>query len=135
MRWFVDSWDPGYGTSFDGDGGSGPTARSTAEVDVAVERPAEAWEPLTAPPDLRTPDVVLLVDGVRRNDAGLWTAEDDGTSYAGLAASYAAGVVRCDLRAGAAVLAGARVARGLFTASPSAEAPVLAGQVRYPVCR
>jgi hypothetical protein len=135
MRWFVDAWDPGYGTSFDGDGGSGPTSRSTAEVDVAVERPAEAWQPLAAPPDLRAPDVVLLVDGVRRNDAGLWTAEDDGTSYAGLAASYAAGVVRCDLRAGAAALAGARVARGLFTASPSAEGPVLAGQVRYPVCR
>ena len=29
-----------------------------------------------------------------RNDAGMWTAEEDGTSYAGLAASYAAGVVR-----------------------------------------
>ena len=37
---------------------------------------------------MRCPDVVFLVDGVRRNDAGLWTAEEDGTSYAGLAASY-----------------------------------------------
>ncbi len=134
MRWFVDAWDPGYGTSFDGDGGSGPAARSTAEVDVAVERPAEAWEPLSAPPDVRAPDVVLLVDGVRRNDAGLWTAEDDGTSYAGLAASYAAGVVRCDLARGIAELAGARVARGLFTASPSAT-DLQAGSVRYEVHR
>jgi hypothetical protein len=71
---------------------------------------------------------------VRRNDAGLWTAEEDGTSYAGLAASYAAGVVRCDLARGAAELVGARVARGLFTASPSA-GDVQAGSVRYEVHR
>jgi hypothetical protein len=135
MRWFVDAWDPAYGTSFDGDAGAGPAARSSAEVDVEVERPADAWEPLTAPPALRAPDVVLLVDGVRRNDAGLWTAEDDGTSYPGLAASYAAGVVRCDLRRGVAALAGARVARGLFTASPAADGEMVAGQVRYPVRR
>lgn len=133
MRWFVDNWDPSYGTSFDGDGGSGPTARSSAEVDVGVELPAAGWEPRVAPADLCTPDVVLLVDGVRRNDAGLWTAEEDGTSYPGLAASYAAGVVRCDLRQGVAGLAAARVARGLFTGSPTASGELLAGQVRYPV--
>jgi hypothetical protein len=135
MRWYVDAWDPAYGTSFDGDGGSGPTARSSAEIDTGVERPADAWEPLSPPPDLRAPDVVLLVDGVRRNDAGLWTAEADGSSYPGLAASYAAGVVRCDLRRGAAELAGSRVARGLFTGSPTADGEVAAGQVRYPVRR
>jgi hypothetical protein len=137
-RWFVDPWDPAYGTSYDGDAngnGSGPSARSTAEVDTDVEVPAAAWRPLTAPADVRAPDVVLLVDGVRRNDAGLWTAEDDGGSYPGLAASYAAGVVRCDLRAGVAELAAARVARGLFTASPSADGEIAAGQVRYPVYR
>ena len=78
--------------------------------------------------------MVLLVDGVRRIDAGLWTAEEDGTSFAGLAASYAAGVVRCDLGRGVAELAGARVGRGLFTASPSA-GDVQAGTVRYPVHR
>jgi hypothetical protein len=104
-------------------------------VDTDVERPAAAWQPLAAPPDARAPDVVLLVDGVRRNDAGLWTAEGDGASYPGLAASYAAGVVRCDLRRGVAELAGARVARGLFTASPTAVGEVTAGQVRYPVRR
>jgi hypothetical protein len=64
----------------------------------------------------------------------LWTAEEDGTSYAGLAASYAAGVVRCDLARGAAELVGARVGRGLFTASPSA-GDVQAGSVRYEVHR
>ncbi|HEU4422871.1 MAG TPA: hypothetical protein VFR67_10110, partial [Pilimelia sp.] len=98
MRWFVDGWSPAYGASGEAGDGFAPSARSSAAVDPDVEVPAAAWRPLTAPPDLRAPDVVLLVDGVRRIDATLWTAEDDGTSYAGLAASYAAGVVRCDLR-------------------------------------
>ena len=134
-RMFVDAWDPSYGASLEGgDTGDGPAAASSAQVDTDVEVPAERWAPIDAAPGVRCPDVVLLVDGVRRNDAGLWTAEEDGASYAGLAASYAAGVVRCDLRRGVAELAGARVARGLFTASPSAE-DVVAGSVRYEVRR
>ncbi|MEV1286409.1 hypothetical protein [Micromonospora sp. NPDC049679] len=132
-RLFVDAWDPAYGASFEATPG-GPAAPSSAQVDAGVELPTNAWRPLTAPPDVRAPDVVLLVDGVRRIDAGLWTQEDDGVSYPGLAASYAAGVVRCDLRRGAAELAGTRVARGLFTASPSAT-DVVAGQIRYAVQR
>jgi hypothetical protein len=130
---FVDAWDPSYGASFEGDG-DGPAATSTAQVDTDAEVPAAQWAAIDARPGVRCPDVVLLVDGVRRNDAGLWTAEDDGQSYAGLAASYAAGVVRCDLGNGVAELAGARVGRGLFTASPSA-GDVLAGTVRYEVHR
>ncbi|MEJ3743647.1 hypothetical protein WEI85_10190 [Actinomycetes bacterium KLBMP 9797] len=130
-RLFVDTWDPAYGGSFEGgDGGGGPAAPSTAQVDPAVELPPDDWRPLAAPGTLRAPDVVLLVDGVRRIDAGLWTEEPDGTSYPGLAASYAAGVVRCDLGRGAAELAGTRVARGLFTASPSAS-EVAVGPIRY----
>jgi uncharacterized protein len=129
MRWFVDGWSPAYGASFEA---GGPSDRSSAAVDPEIEVPAGAWRPLTAPPSVRVPDVVLLVDGVRRIDATLWTAEDDGSSFAGLAASYAAGVVRCDLRRGVAEPTGCRVARGLFTASPSA-ADVVAGSVRYPV--
>jgi hypothetical protein len=132
-RMFVDAWDPSYGASFEGDG-DGPAATSTAQVDTDAEVPAAQWAAIDARPGVRCPDVVLLVDGVRRNDAGLWTAEDDGQSYAGLAASYAAGVVRCDLGNGVAELAGARVGRGLFTASPSA-GDVLAGTVRYEVHR
>jgi len=133
---FVDAWDPSYGSSFEGggDGGDGPVAASSAQVDVDVEVPAAAWAPIEVPAGVRSPDVVLLVDGVRRNDAGLWTAEEDGQSFAGLAASYAAGVVRCDLRRGVAELAGARVGRGLFTASPSAQ-DVQAGSVRYEIHR
>jgi uncharacterized protein len=131
-RLFVDAWDPAYGASFEG--GDGPASPSTAQVDTDVELPAAEWRPLEAPDGVRAPDVVLLVDGVRRIDAGLWTEEEDGTSFPGLAASYAAGVVRCDLGRGVAELAGAQVARGLFTASPSA-GDVIAGQIHYQVHR
>jgi hypothetical protein len=133
-RMFVNAWDPAYGSSFEGDGGDGPASASSAQVDTDVEVPAAQWAPIDVAGGVRCPDVVLLVDGVRRNDAGLWTEEEDGVSYAGLAASYAAGVVRCDLRNGVAELAGARVARGLFTASPSA-GDVVAGSVRYEIHR
>ncbi len=129
----MDAWDPSYGSSFGGDS-DGPAAASSAAVDTDVEVPAAEWAPIDVATSMRPPDVVFLVDGVRRNDAGLWTAEEDGTSYAGLAASFAAGVVRCDLARGVAELVGKQVRRGLFTASPSA-ADVLAGSVRYEVHR
>jgi hypothetical protein len=134
MRWHVDAWDPGYGTGLDPDAGAGPAAENSAPLDADVEMPADSWRPLPAPADLRAPDVVLLVDGVRRIDARLWTEEDDGTSYAGIAASYAAGVVRCDLRNGAAEVVGSALDRGLFTASPSAT-DLVAGAIRYRVHR
>ena len=130
----MNAWDPSYGSSFEGDSGDGPASASSAQVDTDVEVPAAEWQPIDVSSSVRCPDVVFLVDGVRRNDAGLWTSEEDGTSYAGLAASYAAGVVRCDLARGAAELVGARVGRGLFTASPSAS-DVQAGSVRYEVHR
>jgi len=138
-RWFVDPWGPGYGSNLEAADGAdgagrrgGPAAKHT--VDADVELPAAAWQARRAPADARAPDVVLLVDGVRRIDATLWTREDDGSSYAGLAASYAAGVVRCDLRRGAAQLAGCEVARGLFTASPSAT-DLVSGAIGYRVHR
>ncbi|MEV4628821.1 hypothetical protein AB0J90_21390 [Micromonospora sp. NPDC049523] len=131
-RYYVDGWDPSYGASFEAAGG--PAAPSSAKVEPDVELPADEWRAVGVPDGLAAPDVVLLVDGVRRIDASVWTREDDGASYPGIAASYAAGVVRCDLRRGAAELAGTRVARGLFTASPSA-GDVLAGQVRYTLHR
>ncbi|WP_433826705.1 hypothetical protein ACQP2E_32035 [Actinoplanes sp. CA-015351] len=133
---FVDAWDPSYGASYEGGegGGDGPASSSSQQVDVDVEVPAAEWAPIDVSSSVRAPDVVFLVDGVRRNDAGLWTAEEDGTSYAGLAASYAAGVVRCDLARGVAEMAGARVARGLFTASPTV-GDLLAGTVKYEVHR
>ncbi|NES28239.1 hypothetical protein GCE86_02480 [Micromonospora terminaliae] len=133
-RFFVDAWDPAYGASFEAGGGGGPAAPSSAQVDADVELPAADWRALDVRRDVAAPAVVLLVDGVRRIDASVWTAEDDGGSFPGIAASYAAGVVRCDLERGAAELAGSRVGRGLFTASPSAQ-DVVAGSIRYPVHR
>ncbi|AEV87931.1 hypothetical protein ACWT_6920 [Actinoplanes sp. SE50] len=133
-RMFVDAWDPAYGASFEGGDGEGPASPSSAQVEVDVEVPAAAWAPIDVPAGARAPRVVFLVDGVRRNDAQIWTAEEDGTSYAGLAASFAAGVVRCDLGRGVAELVAARVGRGLFTASPSI-ADLQAGTVRYEIHR
>jgi hypothetical protein len=76
----------------------------------------------------------MLVDGVRRIDGGMWSREPDGASHRALAASYAAGVVRCDLRQGAAELVHHRVRRALFTSSPTAT-DLVAGRVRYEVHR
>jgi hypothetical protein len=134
VRLFVDAWDPGYGSAFEPADSGAPAAQSSAQLDADVELPADGWRPLTPPADVRAPHVVLLVDGVRRNDARVWTEEEDGSSHAGLAASYAAGVVRCDLRRGAAELVASRIDRGLFTASPGAT-DVVAGRVRYAVHR
>lgn len=128
MKLDVEGWDPGYGASFDG--GDGPSGHSSAQLDPDVELPAPAWQPLIADPATRAPATVLLVDGVRRIDAGVWVTGDDGVPHRGLAASYAAGVVRCDLTRGAAEVAGARVRRGLFTSSPDA-LDVTAGAIRY----
>lgn len=133
MRWHVDGWNPAYGTSFNRDDDD-PDARSSAKVDTAVEVPDDAWRPIPAPPQLPAPDVVLLVDGVRRIDATLWSDEGDGISHPGVAASYAAGVVRCDLRNGRADVVGWQVDRGLFTTSPTAP-HLTAGQVTYRVQR
>lgn len=131
-RLFVDAWDPSYGSSFEGDG-DGPSSPSSAQVETDVEVPAAQWAPIDVRPAVGCPDVVLLVDGVRRNEALLWTEEEDGQSFPGLAASYAAGVVRCDLRNGVAeLLSNAQVRRGLFTASPSLE-ELVAGSVRYAI--
>ncbi len=133
IRLYVDSWDPSYGSALDvGDGG--PTGESAAQLGSDVEVPAAAWRPLVAPPEMRAPEVVHLVDGVRRIDARVWVEEENGELHPGLAASFAAGVVRCDLRRGSAEVVGARVARGLFTPSPHAT-DLDAGHSRYVVRR
>jgi len=133
VRLYVDSWDPSYGTGLD-PGDIGPTVESSAQLGVDIEVPGAAWRPLSPPPEVRSPEVVLLVDGVRRIDARIWVEEADGTLHPGLAASYAAGVVRCDLRRGNADVVVARIARGLFTPSPNV-ADVTAANTRYAVRR
>jgi hypothetical protein len=112
----------------------GPTGQTNADVRLDIEIPKESWQPLSPPPDLPAPSSVLFVDGVRRIDSSLWVEEADGTLLPGIAASYAAGVVRCDLRNGFAEVLSATVERGLFT--PSSHAVGLScGITRYEVRR
>lgn len=124
MRLHIDAWDPSYGATYDAED-TGPGGASGAPVNPEVERTADTWQPLAPAPDVRSPDTVLLVDGVRRIDARVWVEADDGESYQGICASYAAGVVRCDLRRGVAELAATRVAHGVFAPGPKL-APVAA---------
>jgi hypothetical protein len=133
VRFYVDAWDPSYGSGVDAAEG-GPAAPSSAQLGPDVEVPAASWRPLSPPCDVRGPSVILLVDGVRRVDARVWAEEPDGTLHPGLAASYAAGVVRCDLRAGVARVVAATVERGLFTPSPGA-GDLTAASARYAVHR
>jgi hypothetical protein len=112
---FWDSWDPGYGATVDADG---PSTESTATIDTDVEMPAAQWTPIQRPAE--APHVVLFVDGVLRNDARGWLVDADGTAHPTLAASYAAGAVRCDIRAGHADVVTARSARSLLTTAPEA---------------
>lgn len=130
---YVDSWDPAYGTGLD-PAEQGPTAESSAQLNLDVEVPADSWRPLCPPGDTRSPGEVLLVDGVRRVDARVWVEEADATLHPGLAASYAAGVVRCDLRHGRAEVVAAQVERGLFTPSPAVN-DLVAANARYAVRR
>jgi hypothetical protein len=121
----VDAWDPSYGTSADpGDDGS------DAVTDLEVELPAERWRAVLATPGT-VPAAVHFVDGVRRIDAHVWIDGPAG-AVAGLAASYAAGVVSC--RPGAALVDVVDVRRGLFTSAPEATG-VRAPLVAYPVHR
>jgi hypothetical protein len=135
VRLYVETWDPAYGAAMESaEFGSGPGTQSAAQLHTDIEVPAAAWRPLDPPSDIRAPDLVLIVDGVRRIDARVWIGADDGAAMPGLVASYAAGVVRCDLRRGAAEVVAARVARGLFTPSPAAtEVVTAAGRYKaYP---
>lgn len=122
---FWDSWDPGYGATVDADG---PATESTATIDTDVETPAAQWAPRQEKAE--PPHVVLFVDGVLRNDARGWLVDADGTAHPTLAASYAAGAVRCDIRDGHADVVTARSARSLLTTA--AEAPTVgADPARY----
>lgn len=107
MRFWVDAWDPAYGTSPDQE----PLGSSEAGTDPGVEVPVERWRPVPARA-VPLPAGVHFVDGVRRVDAHMWFDGPDG-AVAGLAASYAAGVVSC--RAGEARADVVDVRRGLFT--------------------
>lgn len=117
MRFSVESWDPGYGASVGEEG----LTDVDDPVDVDVEVAAEGWEPITPDAPLEHP-VLYFVDGVRRIDARVWVrapgADEHQPAFAGVCATVAAGVVRCE--PGSATLIDARVERALYTAAPEA---------------
>ncbi|MBO0870230.1 MAG: hypothetical protein J2P15_16860 [Micromonosporaceae bacterium] len=129
MTLFWDSWDPAYARPM-GDDAAEPAGQSTASVEVDVELPATAWHARDRAPVARAPDVVLFADGVLRVDGRGWLVDAEGASHPALAASYAAGVVRCDLVGGAAEVVHARVERALLTSAPGAAASGT-GPARY----
>ncbi|MEV8512397.1 hypothetical protein [Dactylosporangium sp. NPDC051484] len=131
MKLHVDAWDPAYGLSFEAAEASGPQAQSSAQLQPDVELPADAWRPVDPPAGLDPPGTVLIVDGVQRIDARVWITDDAGTTHPGVAASYAAGVVRCELGRGVAQVATTRIERGLFTPVEDLP-PIVAGNIRYP---
>lgn len=124
----VDPWDPGYGIAFGDELDGGALEESSAELDLDLELPAAAWRPLD--PDLRArpPGTLLFLDGVRRIDARIWMHGGNPQPAAGIAASFAAGLVCCD---GAAHITAVNVQRGLFTAHRDA-ADITTPHARYP---
>jgi hypothetical protein len=124
VKFWVDAWDPAYGTSPDQE----PLGASETGTDAGVEIAADRWHPVPAPA-VPLPEVVHFVDGVRRVDAHMWIDGGDG-AVAGVAASYAAGVVSC--RAGEARADRVDVRRGLFTPAPGV-ADLRLAQVTYEV--
>ena len=134
MRFAVDGWDPGYGTSFGVDG----AAESLSQVTTDVELTPSSWRPIR-PRAVDPPQSTVFVDGVRRLEARLWISDPDpaelsetgasGEASMALAASYAAGSVCC-CDAGAHFL-NAEVRRGLFAVARQAtDVPTWAGTYR-----
>ncbi len=113
----VDPWDPAYGMAFGEELDGGSLQASAAELNLDLELPADQWRPVD--PDLTAalPAKVLFLDGVRRIDARVWVHGNGPQPVPGIAASIAAGLVRCD---GAAHITEVRAERGLF--SPAAHA-------------
>jgi uncharacterized protein len=106
MKFHVESWAPEYGSPAEAN-----LADSTAEVDPAKEVAPERWAPISPPAGTPPPPCIVFVDGVRRVDARLWVDTATDGFRQGVAASYAAGAVRCD---GRARIVDARVERGVF---------------------
>jgi hypothetical protein len=105
MKFTVETWDPDYGAPSEPD-----LVDSSENVDPSVEVAAQQWRPLF--PESEPAHDVLFVDGVRRVDANLWIDREGRFPGFGLAATYAAGAVRCN---SAATVVAAEVRRGVFT--------------------
>lgn len=124
----VDPWDPGYGIAFSNEMDSGGLEASSAELILDLEQPAGQWRPVD--PDLAPvlPGNVLFLDGVRRIDASIWVHGQSPQPTAGIAASFAAGLVACD---GAARVVDVAVERGLFTTAADAT-DIVTRHAHYP---
>jgi hypothetical protein len=129
MRFSVDGWDPGYGTSLEPEDF---LAESTARVAVDVELPADRWQAIDPRPGRALPASLLFVDGVRRIEARVWIEDEAAPeASAALCASYAAGVVCCCGQLAHLVLVETR--RGLFTVAPGA-VDIMTWAGAYTVC-
>ncbi|MFK4036883.1 hypothetical protein ACI2LC_13910 [Nonomuraea wenchangensis] len=112
----VDPWDPGYAAALAVEN-IAELGATSAELVLDIELQPDAWQPVTPAPDAVPPGTLLVADGVRRVDARVWV-EDPGAPMPvpGIAASYAAGIVRCGPEG--ADLAAIEVNRTLISASP-----------------
>lgn len=117
MRFTVEAWDSDYGAPTDAE-----LEDASENVDVTVELRPEEWRPLL--PEVAPVTDVLFVDGVRRVDATLWIDQPPDFPGFALAATYAAGVVRCN---GKAHIEDSEVERGLFTSAPAGDVPTAVG--------
>jgi uncharacterized protein len=105
-RIVVETWDPGYGPSYEPRDDLQP-----AEVDAGVEVAAGAWEPIPAGEVAPARDVVFI-DGVQRVDARITLVDGDQVTL-GMVGSFAAG--SCRHAHGRALMERVEVRRGLFT--------------------
>jgi hypothetical protein len=111
VRFTVEAWDSDYGAPTD------PELQDASEnVDPGVELRAEEWRPLL--PETDAAEDVLFIDGVRRVDATLWIERPPDFPGFALAATYAAGAVRCN---GRAAIEHSAVERGLFTSAEASD--------------
>ena len=117
MRFTVEAWDSDYGAPTDPD-----LDDASENVDVSIEIKPDHWRPLL--PESDGVADILFVDGVRRVDATLWIDNPPDFPGFALAATYAAGAVRCN---GVAALEGFAVERGLFTSAPARDVETSVG--------
>jgi hypothetical protein len=117
VKFTVEAWDSDYGAPTDAE-----LADASENVDVTVEVRPEDWRPLLPEADPVTD--ILFVDGVRRVDATLWIDQPPDFPGFALAATYAAGAVRCN---GRATIEETLVERGLFTSAPAEDVDTAVG--------
>jgi hypothetical protein len=124
VRFTVESWAPEYGSP----GDEAALAPPGDAVDLDAEVPRSRWAPRSAEVGTAAPEVVRVVDGVRRVDAWVWFADGEGGSRRGMCASYAAGVVACDT---AATVVAAEVGRALFAPAGAEAVETAHGRYRH----